>query len=331
MTKPTAPQPWFKFTPRDWRNDVELRQCSFAAQGLWVQLLCFAHEADPRGFILIEGKPPTAAVIAKKTGKTEKEVTALLTELEEQGVASRSEDKSMLYSRRMVRDTGRSEQGRENANKRWSDPEVPPMQTAKGSALALAEGAPKVAAMGDPKAMPMAPLMLESESESESKSSRNLVLQSTTPASARDAIFDRFCKLANISLANFRQHSQYLNLPAALHTWSQAGADPELDIWPTLERLTASHVAAQGRIPNSPTYFNRAVFEARDTRLADAARPKAKHYPQAETRGTDDYWNARLDILERNKFWADYEDGPAPGKPGCKVPNHLLEARAKPA
>jgi hypothetical protein len=57
MTKRTSISvrrpPWRKWYPQDWRADAPLRMCSFAARGLWIDLLGLMHESTPVGFLLV--------------------------------------------------------------------------------------------------------------------------------------------------------------------------------------------------------------------------------------------------------------------------------------
>lgn len=99
----TTKLPWFKFNPTDYRADPSLRMCSLAARGLWVEMLCIMHEADPRGHLLINKNPVTDRMLASLTGTDESSVSRLITELETAGVFSRS-NKGVIYSRRMIRD-----------------------------------------------------------------------------------------------------------------------------------------------------------------------------------------------------------------------------------
>jgi hypothetical protein len=94
---------WAKLWWSDWENDPALRLCSLAAQGLWMRLLCLAANADPYGHVLVAGKPPTIAQIARIVGAQGSQVRLLVTELERNGVLSRS-DRGAIVSRRMVRD-----------------------------------------------------------------------------------------------------------------------------------------------------------------------------------------------------------------------------------
>jgi hypothetical protein len=110
---------WSKFWWADWQSDAALRMCSLGARGLWMELLCLAHEAEPVGQVLVNGRQPTPRQLAAIVGASEREVTRYLTELEEAGVFSRTEN-GAIFSRRMVKDAAQSEAGREAVSKRWS-------------------------------------------------------------------------------------------------------------------------------------------------------------------------------------------------------------------
>ena len=109
--------PWMKWYPADWRADPMLRMCSFAARGLWADMIALMHEAEPYGHLVIAGVNPTPRQLASVLGGTEREVAKLLAELEAAGVFSKEAD-GTIYSRRMVRDRVRSEEGRANVAKR---------------------------------------------------------------------------------------------------------------------------------------------------------------------------------------------------------------------
>jgi hypothetical protein len=105
-----AKQPWFKFYPSDWRADPCLRMCSMGARGLWIEMLCLMHEAEPYGHLVVNGRPVKDAQIAALAGLPLVELGALLTELEEAGVLSRSRT-GTIYSRRMTRDERKRKDG----------------------------------------------------------------------------------------------------------------------------------------------------------------------------------------------------------------------------
>jgi len=112
-------RPAFQFYPADWRKDVELQSCSMAAQGLWINLMCIAHECEPYGHLTINGKAMSPAQLGRQVGLSIKECTSLIQELEDAGVISRTED-SCMFSRRMVADERirniRAEAGRLGGN-----------------------------------------------------------------------------------------------------------------------------------------------------------------------------------------------------------------------
>ena len=89
------------------------RTVSSAARGLWMDMLSLMHEADPYGHLLINSIAPTPESLAKIFGNSQKETRNLLSELENAGVFSRTND-GIIYSRRMVRD--HSNAARDTAN-----------------------------------------------------------------------------------------------------------------------------------------------------------------------------------------------------------------------
>ena len=96
-------RPSFQFYPADWRKDTALQFCSLQSRGLWVEMMCIAHECDPYGFLMVNGKPMTNAQVGRLVGISEKECGRLLDELFEAGVPSKA-DNGAIFSRRMVRD-----------------------------------------------------------------------------------------------------------------------------------------------------------------------------------------------------------------------------------
>ena len=106
-----AANPWSKFVWNDWENDPALRLCSFAAQGLWMRLLCVCAKSDPVGYLTVDGHSPSHDDLALLIGRPAEELLPLLTELSDRGVYSR-DAKGRLYSRRLVRDAKASAEAR---------------------------------------------------------------------------------------------------------------------------------------------------------------------------------------------------------------------------
>jgi hypothetical protein len=94
---------WSRFYWNDWRSDPKLRACSIAARGLWIELLAIMAEAEPRGYLLVNGQKPDTKLIRTLAGIERNHVGKLLQELEQAGVFSRTEG-GVIFSRRMVRD-----------------------------------------------------------------------------------------------------------------------------------------------------------------------------------------------------------------------------------
>jgi hypothetical protein len=91
------------FYPRDWRSDMALRSVSSAARGLWIDMLGIMHEANPRGWLVLNDRPITPEALANLCSMRVDETVALLAELEAAGVFSRRRN-GIICSRRMERD-----------------------------------------------------------------------------------------------------------------------------------------------------------------------------------------------------------------------------------
>ena len=108
-----AGNPWMKFYPSDWRADAMLRLCSIGARGLWAEMMCLMHDAVPYGSLLVNGRRIDKKQLAGLAAISERECTALLIELEANGVFSRDDD-GTIYSRRMRRDAAKAVKDKEN-------------------------------------------------------------------------------------------------------------------------------------------------------------------------------------------------------------------------
>jgi hypothetical protein len=99
----SAALPWMKFAPDRWQRDEAVRMCGAAARGVWLELICIMHKAEPYGHLLVRGKQPTDRQLSVITGLTILEIAQGLTELEENEVFSRTAE-GVIFSRGMVRD-----------------------------------------------------------------------------------------------------------------------------------------------------------------------------------------------------------------------------------
>lgn len=106
-------QPWGKFYWSDWASDPKLKLCSLAAQGLWMRMLCIAAEANPVGYVAVNGHPLSDSDIIAMVGGEPDMVGGLLAELAKWGVFSRDR-RGCIYSRRMVSDEIKASKARDN-------------------------------------------------------------------------------------------------------------------------------------------------------------------------------------------------------------------------
>lgn len=95
----------------DLDTDIGLKLCSLAAQGLWLRMLCIAARSDPQGYVAVDGVPCTPDDLAALVGQEVGKIIPLLEELGSRKVYSKTTD-GVMYNRRMVRDTKRSETNR---------------------------------------------------------------------------------------------------------------------------------------------------------------------------------------------------------------------------
>lgn len=104
---------WGKFYWSDWLADEQLAQCSLAAQGLWMRMLCIAAKSDPVGYVAVNGAPLKADGIARIVGGDIEEVERLLAELLDWGVYS-VDRRGCIYNRRMIKEDKREIIARSN-------------------------------------------------------------------------------------------------------------------------------------------------------------------------------------------------------------------------
>lgn len=95
-------RPAFQFYPSDWRNDAGLKLCSLSARGLWIEMICIMHAAEPYGHLCAAGRPLDSRDLSKLVGESERDVKRWLEELLRNNVCSTTE--GAIVSRRMVRD-----------------------------------------------------------------------------------------------------------------------------------------------------------------------------------------------------------------------------------
>lgn len=106
--------PWYKWYPRDWRNDVAAQSLGYFERGVWREILDIMHFCDERGVLAVNGVPIGDEGLAKMLGLSLEGLTRALTPLLQLGVAKRRESDGAIYSKRMVEDTAVSKSAYEN-------------------------------------------------------------------------------------------------------------------------------------------------------------------------------------------------------------------------
>jgi hypothetical protein len=96
-------RPAFQFYPGDWQRDAALRACSVAARGLWIEMMCVMHQAEPYGYLVLNEKSVDSAQLARMVGSSDRDVRRWLGELNIAGAYS-VDGEGHIFSRRMVRD-----------------------------------------------------------------------------------------------------------------------------------------------------------------------------------------------------------------------------------
>jgi hypothetical protein len=129
LTKNGRRAVYLRLYTRDWRADPPLRMCSYAARGLWIDILTLMFESNCQGFLLVEGKPPTPKQLAALLGSSEGELKRLLGELARANIYSitggnvptdvaalipENVPDGVMFSRRMLRDKAKGERDRNN-------------------------------------------------------------------------------------------------------------------------------------------------------------------------------------------------------------------------
>lgn len=106
----------------DWFSSFDVRSCSLAARGLWMDMLGIMRNAEAKGSLTVNGKQIDGKHMAKITGAPEDEINSCLRELEDNNVFSRLEDGTII-NRRMYRESkisaARAEAGKKGASSRW--------------------------------------------------------------------------------------------------------------------------------------------------------------------------------------------------------------------
>ena len=107
--------------------------------------------------------------------------------------------------------------------------------------------------------------------------------------------------------------------PKDLTEWLKSGADPEVDIYPTVKRLVEGNPNfTPPRSARGLSYFTEAIVEATNKRLAGPNGSDPDFDPERSR------WEGRVSGFFKRQFWI-ITWGPAPGEPGCQAPAEIVE------
>jgi len=96
--------PSLQFYPGDWRKDPGVQALNYQDRGIWFEILLLMHESEPRGKLLLNGKPMPEDALARLLGLDKQILTTTLSTLREYGVSDVDPITGALMNRRMVRD-----------------------------------------------------------------------------------------------------------------------------------------------------------------------------------------------------------------------------------
>ena len=94
---------WIKFYWAEWLSDANLRRCSLAARGFWMDLQSIAAQSEPKGYVATGDAPLDNADISRICGVAVRDVESLIRELQRNRVLS-CDERGRIYAPRMVHD-----------------------------------------------------------------------------------------------------------------------------------------------------------------------------------------------------------------------------------
>lgn len=286
--------PWTKFSWDAWDTDPALALCSMDAQGFWMRLLCICAKAD--GQLLIDGRKPSAQMLAHLTRQRVEDVERWIAELGEKGVYSRTRG-GVIYSRRMRDDLEKQERSRA-FGKRGGNPAL----VNKGKSNGGVNPPDKLETETETEREeenPLDPPVGGDEGQSPSGEADQPAEPKTTRRKPKCAIPDGYPDAAAIARQRERVIEAGANVDVAYHAqrfrnWALSKDARYADWERTLDN-----------------WIDREAKEAPRLVSAPVAKPA-------------DPWPGRLRSWRDSRYWNASDWGPKPGAPGCLVPAHHM-------
>ena len=233
--------PSFQFYPGDWLKDPNLRRCSHAAKGVWMDLLCLMFESEERGVLITSSRAWSDDEVALAVGGDRAVVLSCVQELMLKGVLLRREDGS-LYSRRLVRDEHKrvlcKEAGKKGGNPNLTRPTL--------------KGHPKGGFKGASKPNP-------TPSSSSSSSDEDINKEKEPPPTARPSDVEEALAYAATKSGYEPQIVRHWHASRDSAGWERMNGSPvrnwrsDLDAWVLHGTRQAQHPAPPARSPKPPT------------------------------------------------------------------------------
>ncbi len=284
---------WSKFFWSDWDTDPALRLCSMAAQGLWMRMLCIASAHDPIGYVAVAGRGLDETALARMTGCPESEVTALLGELDQNGVFSRDRQ-GRIYSRRMIADAKKAATARKNG-KNGGNPNLRKQTENPASVKGSDKGGLKPQ---EPEAISHREKPPSEAKTAEGQERPGRLPNGWSPSDA-DRVFARSLGATEPEIDRtagiFRDY------------WiAKSGKDAAKADWSATWRNWCRREGEGGRFTGRQQHLE----------LLPTVGPPAAPL-------TEQQWRARLNWARENDDWRP-QWGPLSGEPGCLIPEDLL-------
>lgn len=315
-----ARNPWMKFYPSDWRGSTSLKLVSMAARGLWIEMICIMHEADPYGHLMHKDRKLGAKELAALVGALPADVEMWLEELVDCGVVEVKRN-GVFYSRRMEIDEIKRSRASEHGKKGGrltADKEKEKLDTLKGSLEGDAkpqkpearDQSPEEKKAPPKKAPPAPPLLLEGSPDV------------TDARRAFDLYNEMAARIGGARAEGLtdsrRKHLNARMKPVGFARWEEAMRRVERSLFLCGEappkrgdRPFRLHLDMLLRPDNFQRLLEGFYGEDRDP---DQVRESADPAEWSVTR-----WRRLLEIWHQTGAWNE-EAGPEPGQPGYRGP-----------
>lgn len=253
----------------DLSTDQAVALCSFAAQGLWMRMLCLCGLSERPGYLEVAGVPLTVHDLSTMTGHPPDEIDPLLAELERRRVFSRDK-RGCIYNRRMVRDENRARINRGNG-KKGGNPTLSKTKRKTRSVNPSVKPRARDLNLNPPKKTQ------STASETETKKPISSPAAAVAAAALPNDWADRIQAIWNSpSLTGFGR----------IESWTRQGADFEHDILQVLTGITARNRSTRPEWePRSLNYFDQAVADAMAMRTAPLPTGKVNGHSNGHANG----------------------------------------------